>query len=61
MKVYVLTADTMTDCSGELFSNGHVVGTFSSHEKANEALEAIAENYTRKHSDYDIEEFEMDI
>ena len=61
MKVYVVTADTVTDCSGEVFSSGYVVGTFSSYEKADEAIEAIAENYARKHSDYDIEEFEMDI
>jgi hypothetical protein len=61
MKVYVVTADTVTDCSGEVFSSGYVVGTFSSYEKADEAIEAISENYTRKHRDYDIEEFEMGI
>jgi hypothetical protein len=61
MKVYVVTADTVTDCSGEVFSDGYVIGTFSSYEKASSAIEAIEENYTRKRRDYDIEEFEVDI
>jgi|AntAceMinimDraft_5_1070358.scaffolds.fasta_scaffold104802_2 hypothetical protein len=60
MKVYVLEANTMTDATCQVTSGGYIVGTFSSHEKASEALDVIGDDYTRKRCDYEIQEFEMD-
>lgn len=55
MKVYVLTAESVYDCNGDLFSNGYVIGVFSSYELAEQHIPA--DDYTRKQRDYDIEEF----
>jgi hypothetical protein len=59
MTVYVLSANTVFDCSGEVFSSGYVVGVFDSYEKAEEKITEIGDTYTRKMRDYDIEEFKV--
>jgi len=60
MKVYALIAENVYDCTGELFDSGSIVSIFSTLEKANTAFENIEENYTRKKSDYDIVEYEVE-
>ena len=52
MNLYILVANTVYDCAGEVFSEGYVVGVFSSYNLAEENIPE--DNYTRKNKDYNI-------
>jgi hypothetical protein len=56
MKIFVVTADTVTDVSGEVFSEGFVLGAYAAEGEAYEAIKAEGENYARKSTDYTITE-----
>lgn len=59
MNIYVLTANDVTDCAGDMMESGYVVGVFDTLELAEAALAECGENYMRKSSDYSIDEFEV--
>ena len=58
MKIFVLSANTVYDCSGEVFDTGCIIGVFSTYELAESNIPA--DNYTRKSNDYEIKEFTVD-
>ena len=58
MKIFVLSANTVYDCSGAVFDTGRVIGVFSSYELAESNIPA--DTYTRESYDYEIEEFTVD-
>lgn len=58
MKIFVLSADTVYDCSGAVFDTGRVLGVFLTYELAKSNIPV--DTYTRKSYDYEIEEFTVD-
>lgn len=52
MTLFILSADTVYDCSGEVFDEGYVIGVFSSYNLAEENIPE--DTYTRKNKDYTI-------
>lgn len=59
MKVFVLSADTTTDVSGEIISSGYVVGAYTSEKSAEEKIKQIGDTYARKMWEYTIDEVEV--
>lgn len=58
MNVFILTADNITDCNGDLVESGYIVDVFTSYEAAIEEIENLTAKFKfRKDYDYSIEEF----
>ncbi len=60
MKVWILSADTITDLEGEVLDAGGVLGIYSTHAAADRDLKAtVGTSYWHKEYDYTIEEYEV--
>lgn len=59
-KVFVVTADAVTDTAGEVLDYGHVVGVRATLEEADALVKAtVGTSYWHKEYDYTVDEFEI--
>ena len=56
MKVFVVTRDVITDCTGEVIDSGGLEAVFSSLGAADWFVATVPETYMHKRRDYTIDE-----